>query len=415
VKITLIIPTLNSGGAERVISEIANYLIKKNHTVDLITLSAPTATPFYPIDPKINLQQLNLLLPDNPNPVPNPDLNPDINLNHNLNNPSLYSKIKNLIIRIYKLRQTIISCKPDVILSFIDIMNVTTFLATRATNIPVIVAERTDPNIYKIPKFYNWLRTKLYPRSYKVTVQTQSALAYFSQQIQDKAQIIPNYNRINNITNPDSTTNIDSTANPDSAANSNSVANKNITQHPKVIASVGRLEQEKDHATLIRAMPPVIAKYSQLTLQIYGEGSLHNQLQELIDSLQLTDNIKLMGTVQDIQSCLEQADLFVFPSKYEGFPNALLEAMAVGVPCIASRCSGNTELITDNINGRLFEIGDTGTLTDLILKLLADQQTRAAFSAASQQKALSYDPETIFAQWESLLLEACDAANSSCR
>lgn len=361
MKITLIISSLGPGGAEVVMSELANYLVSKEHTVTIVVLAAPGEKPFYNLNSKIILKQINMTSKNNVNP---------------------FQRIINILLRCYKLRKIIIDSIPNVVLSFIDITNITTLFAMKGTKIPIIVSERIDPKYHKIPKLYSWLRNNLYPDSYRVIVQTKSSLEYFPSKIKKKSKIIPNPNRLSQ------------------------KSERKILRDPRLIISVGRLEEQKDHETLIRAMPKVILKYPDLILKIYGEGSLRKKLKGLVDSFGLQKNIFLSGLKKNIEKYLNEADLFVFPSLYEGFPNALLEAMASGLPCIASDCSGNNDIIENDLNGKLFKVKDINALSTLILELLDDYQGRKLISSESKKKVLLYDKNYIFAQWEKLLTDA---------
>ena len=360
MKITLVISSLGPGGAESVMSELANYLVAKGNFVTIVTLSAPTQKPFYTLNSKIILKQINM---------------------KSKNKTKLLQRIVNILLRCYKLRKAIMNSMPNVVLSFIDIMNITTLLAMKGIKIPIIVSERIDPNYHKIPALYSWLRNKLYHDSYSIIVQTKSSLDYFSSKIRKKSKIIPNPNRLLK------------------------KSERKILRNPRVIVTVGRLEEQKDHQTLIKAMPKVISKYPNLILKIYGEGSLRKKLKKLVCSLGLQKNIFLNGLTKNIEKCLNEADLFVFPSLYEGFPNALLEAMASGLPCIASDCSGNNDIIEHNLSGKLFKIKDINTLSNLILELLGDYKGRKRISVESKKKVLMYDRD-IFSQWNKLLTEA---------
>ena len=155
--LTLIISSLGPGGAERVLSELANYWTLKGHQISLITLASPKSQPFYLLDSRINLIQLN----------------------QNQTESSTMKRVKNILKRLFCLRKAIHQLKPDVIVSFIDIMNVTTLIATMGLKIPVVVSERIDPNFHSINKLYTWLRLRFYPFSQKIIVQTKNSANYF--------------------------------------------------------------------------------------------------------------------------------------------------------------------------------------------------------------------------------------------
>ncbi|MAP24521.1 MAG: hypothetical protein CMM87_03205 [Rickettsiales bacterium] len=366
MRITFVISSLNSGGAERVISQLSNYLVEKNHQVTIITLAELSSKPFYQLSNLVKLRNINKKTPKN-----------------NLFIKRLFC----ILSRVHFLRREIHNSQPNIVVSFIDIMNITTLLSMFSSKIPVIVSERIDPNHHKIPRLYNWLRKKLYPRSYRIIVQTKCAMNFFCPEIKKKCQIIPNPNWLK----------------PNS--------NKIINLVPRKIISVGRLNVQKDHETLIKAMPKVVRKFPELTLEIYGEGPLRPKLQALINNLGLAERVYLVGNRNYIQNYLNNADLFVFPSKYEGFPNALLEAMSLGLPCIASNCSGNNDIIEQNLDGRLFQIANSPLLSKLIINLLSSYEDRKRLSKNAQLKAQKYEPEKILNQWESLFFNACEESS----
>ncbi len=169
------------------------------------------------------------------------------------------------------------------------------------------------------------------------------------------------------------------------------------------IVTVGRLDPQKDHCTLVRAFAAAVLKHPNLTLTIYGEGKNRPNLESLIQTLGLTQKIKLPGVTSDIKTALLDADLFVFPSKYEGFPNALGEAMGVGLPVIASNCSGNTDLICDGVNGRLFPVGDVKVLTHLILELCDDSKQLNALGQRAREVIERFSEEKVYNLWDQLI------------
>ena len=153
----LIISSLNSGGAERVLSDLANYWVSKGHQVTLVTLASPDVKPFYPLDSKVRLIQLN----------------------QTQNESSFLTRLGNILRRVFCLRTALKTLNPDVVLSFVDVMNLTALLASVGLKTPVIVSERTHPFYHKLPSLYQGLRTILYPKAFRVAVQTQSAADFF--------------------------------------------------------------------------------------------------------------------------------------------------------------------------------------------------------------------------------------------
>ncbi len=355
--LTLIISSLNSGGAQRVLSNLANHWSSQGHEISLITLDNSQSLPFYPLDSNIRLFQLN-------------------------KNNSESSRIKRLFSlgdRFFSLRQKITKLKPDVIISFVDIMNITTLISTLGLKIPVIVCERTHPQYYKILPLYQNLRRLLYPKAKQVIVQTKSVAHYFRNL--KNISIIPN------------------------AISSPSITKKDVESAPKHIVSVGRLCPFKGFDTLIYAFSNLHQYHPKLMLTIYGEGQERENLEKLIISLNLEDKVFLPGTIKNIQEALITSDLFIFPSHYEGFPNALCEAMAVGLPVIASNCSGNIDIVQDGIDGRLFPVGDTEALTQLTIDLLKDPNQRMKLAQNAKKICDRFHPDRVFDLWDQAIVK----------
>lgn len=352
--LALIISSLNPGGAERVISTLANHWAEIGHKISLITFAPPTAKPFYPLNPNIHLVQLN----------------------QSQTEPSRFKCLKNSLKRIWCLRKTIKDLCPDRILSFVEVTNITTLLATWSLKIPVVIGERTHPGHYKIPKLYQKLRKLSYPWAKKVVTQTQSAAEYF--QNLPTLTVIPNF-----ISKPTKT--------------------KSTVDKVEKIISVGRLCPFKGFDTLLHSLPILLNHHPHLTLTIYGEGAERGNLEALIQSLNLEGKVFLPGAVQNIQEKLLEADLFIFPSRFEGFPNALCEALATGLPTIASNCSGNVGIVQDGVNGRLFSVGNVDQLTTTSLELIHDLPQRQRLSKNAKKLPQTFSPDRIYKLWDTIM------------
>src|SRR5690606_14194702 len=171
------------------------------------------------------------------------------------------------------------------------------------------------------------------------------------------------------------------------------------------LISVGRLSVEKNHRALIIAFSAWVKKYPDIRLMIYGEGPERASLEKIIADLALQDRVMLPGAVQNIQAALLAADLFVFPSRYEGFPNALCEAMAMGLPVVASDCSGNAEVIQDGVNGFLFPVDDMSSLTKIVFRLLENPAECQGIAKNASAIVERYGPEKVYGLWDSLILD----------
>lgn len=358
--IALVTASMRAGGAERVLAFLSNAWVAHGHHVSLITLSPPHEVPFYSLDPRIQLIQLH---------------------QHAGDYGSMVGRLLRGLGRVWAVRRALKNVNPGVILSFTDTINLTTLLATRGLPMAsdVVVSERIDPAFHPLPPLYIWLRTKIYPWARAIVVQTASAAAYFPKGWHAKLQIIPNAVRV-----------------PKKTAALRSGPAQNIV-------SVGRLALQKGHDVLIAAFSEVAADFPEAKVIIYGEGPERPALEAQIQAAGLAGRIILAGITEDVESILGQADLFVFPSRYEGFPNALLEAMSMGLPVIASACTGVRECIEDGVNGRLVPVGDESALAEVLRDLLSNGAERARLGQAAVDVRTAFSEMRILKMWDEVL------------
>ncbi|MDP2194288.1 MAG: glycosyltransferase, partial [Alphaproteobacteria bacterium] len=305
MKIILIISTMRAGGAERVMSELACHFARQGHDVTLVLETTPEEKPFYPLDPKIRVLHTSCFK----------------------ENQGFVARMVTIVRSIKTIRQILKREKNHVVVSFLDTVNMKTILANMGLGFKLLVSERTNPFYHRIPRLYNWMRILLYPFASTLVVQTSSVAEYFSPRI--SKVIIPN---------------------PIRPCDHIKTHHQEQISH---IAAVGRLSPEKDHQTLIKAFKLYVMSNPHARLIIYGEGPLRPNLETLIQQEGLESHVTLFGKTDQIHQELRKADLFIFPSLYEGFPNALLEAMSLGLPVIASNVTGNVDIIQDNVNGLL--------------------------------------------------------------
>lgn len=359
MRIVLVISSLNAGGAERVLSQLANYWVLKGHEVTLVTFKREKN--FYDLSTKIVCIQ-----PDNVEPI-----------------SSFFMRLKNIFGRIFYLKKIIKAIRPHVIISFVDMTNLIVLLASKRFNTSVIVCERTNCHYHRIPLLYEKIRPLLYLSARKIIVQTNHAASYFKGKLRALIQVIPN---------------------PVLEVNNKKIYSKKIQS----IITLGRLSKEKDHKTLIQAFARICQYHPDLYLTIYGEGEERNNLQALIHTLNLQEKVFLPGLISSVHDKLLKADLFVFPSLYEGFPNALCEAMSVGLPVIASNCSGNTDIIKDTINGRFFPTGDVSALASVMDELIHDFDQRQRLGQAAKNIHQQFHPHNIFKMWDDIIFKATE-------
>lgn len=360
IHLTLVISSLSCGGAERVMSIMANYWADKGWKIDLLTLDDGTEPPFYKLDCRVRYVPLGLTQ-DSSNAL---------------------IAIRNNLKRIQILRAAISESKPNAAIAFVEKTNVITLLATRGLNVPVVVSERTDPAMFSIGKIWGQLRQRTYPLAHRLVVQSKGALSYFSPQIQVRTIIIPNP-----VLPP-----------PE---------RKHRTNKPLVeraIIAVGRLGEEKGFDLLIRAFACLKDVHPDWRLTILGEGSLRRELEALREQLGLSHRIHLPGRVKNPYEYLNQADIFVLSSRFEGFPNALCEAMACALPVIATDCpSGPREIVRDGVDGILVPNKDVKALTVAMDRLMSDAGERKRLSERALEVTERFSLDKVMGMWEELL------------
>lgn len=285
------------------------------------------------------------------------------------------SRLKRNLSRIKTLRKLIKKYRPRAIVSFMAEPNFRSVLASAFLPVKTIVSVRNDPEREYAGRLGRLVGKILLPLADGCVFQTEQARAWFPRRLQKKSRVIMNQ--------------VDE-----------SFFSDGVKGPAGYVMTAGRLTRQKNQALLIRAFAAIATQVEQ-ELRIYGEGELRGELEELIKSLGMEKRIKLMGASDNMPQVLRGAGLFVLPSDYEGMPNALLEAMASGMCCIATACPcGGPETIIDNgINGRLVPVGDEQALTDAMLELLRDEDKRRSMGARARSRAEDFRPEAIFEQW----------------
>lgn len=281
------------------------------------------------------------------------------------------------------LRKVIKESRPDAVVSFLASANIFTLLATLGTGIPVIVSERVNPAFEPMRPRWQRLRRLLYPFARIVVVQTESAKHFFSRRVVARTRVIPNA-----VTPPKVSGSID--AAPAS----------------KLVVGIGRLAAQKRFDRLIQAFATVAEQHRDWTLEIWGEGSDREQLEALVSKLNLAGRVLLPGYTDDVGKQLRRADLFVLSSDYEGFPNALCEAMALGVPSISTDCpSGPSEIIQHDQNGLLVPRESVEALAAALDRLMTDSTTRLRLGATGKEIQSRYSLERVMTLWEAAIAD----------
>lgn len=358
MRLALIISSLAAGGAERVLCTLANSLSERGHKVTMLT-DATTALDHYRLSSRV--QRIAF------------DLQSD--------SARLQDQVFRNVSRVKRLRTAISRTAPDAVLAFGDTVNTRAVLSCLGLSIPIIVSERTDPRQHVLPWPWRLLRRLLYPFAACLVVQTESVAQW--------ARGVVVLGRVRVIPNP---------VRPLSPP----APRPSLLGDRRTVMAVGRLGPEKGFDMLLHAFARVAVSPSEWQLVILGEGPERPALQAQIDSLGLRDCVLMPGVVLEPDHWMQHADLFVLSSRFEGFPNALLEAMQSGLSVAAFNCpSGPGEIIRHEHTGLLVRPGNIDALAAAICRLALDPDLRHRLgSAAAQDVAQRFNLERISALWE---------------
>jgi glycosyltransferase involved in cell wall biosynthesis len=245
---------------------------------------------------------------------------------------------------------------------------------------PIIVADRSDPSKTPEKSILRVFRNFLYRFSSKVVVQTTQNYRYFSSRVRNKTIVIPN---------------------PVDMKGMVGAALK--TEKRKRIVSVGRLIPPKNQTLLIEAFNIISKEYPEYSLTIYGEGESRRELESFTHEFGISDRVEFPGSKQNIHELLSDASLFVLPSLYEGMPNALIEAMSLGLPCISTLVSGADDLIQNNYNGLIVKNNDLEDMISGIRMMLTSDMLRNTCAKNATKIVEKLEPERITSEWESVI------------
>ncbi len=356
-RITFFISSLGAGGAERVVSTLANSLSDMGYHVSIVMVANRNLK--YELADSIQLLYLDCVK----------DLSKNVLVRWPL--------------RLKKIRAAIRELKPDVVISFMAETNIDVCLASMGLKVPVIVSERNDPAIDPASRAKQLLRRFAYLRAQGFVFQTPDARDYFSPRIREAGTIILN----------------PLTARIPAAFDG---------PRDRRIAAVGRLNKQKNYPLLLQAFSDFSREYPGFTLEIYGQGNLEAQIAAEISRLGLEGSVILKGFCANVHEAIASAAFYVMSSDFEGMPNALIEAMALGLPsiCTDCPCGGPRMLIEDGVSGLLVPIRDAGALAKAMKRMAADPEAAARMGKNAQAVRERVDVSTITDQWEAYIAKA---------
>lgn len=352
MKLMFYINSISCGGAERVMVNLANQFAHKGHVVIFVTTyqTKQEYELFERIERKVLLARND------------------------------YSFIKKNLKCTRDLRKIIKTELPDVLVSFMAEPNFRAICSGLGLKTKNLISVRNDPDREYPNALFKFCARFLYKFADCVVFQTKGAQNWFSKPIRKKSCII-----------------------------ANQVSEQFFQATPaevhKDIVSVGRLAEQKNHELLIKAFAKIANKTDD-NLVIYGEGERKETLVKLVRDLQLTDRVFFPGVVSDVSGTIKFAKMFVLSSSFEGMPNALIEAMVLGLPCISTDCpcGGPRELFDNQKNGLLVPVGDENELAEKMMNLIENEELRTEIGNRAKLAATRFSPETIFKKWETVIV-----------
>lgn len=343
-KIVFVIASMNSGGAERVMSILVNEAVQQNYDVTLLlTLSGNV---HYTLSKSVKIISVADILKQK-------------------------NKKKSKINIILCMREMLKKESPDLVVSFMTMMNMYSVIAMQGMKTPIIVSERNDPDKECPGKIKKIIRNLCYNKADGIVFQTTDASLRFSQGIRSKSTVIanpvkkglPNWNGMNS----------------------------------NIVVAVGRFEEQKNYPVMFDAFKRFHQEYPEYQLHVYGDGRLRDELEHLLKDIEADKFIYLDGVQEDVHSLTRNACMYLLSSDYEGIPNALLESLAIGIPCIATDCpcGGVHQLIQNGENGYLIPVGDSDALYNRMQELIRDPNKAIAISRKAVSTRKIYSEELI--------------------
>jgi glycosyltransferase involved in cell wall biosynthesis len=362
VKVLFSIKRLASavGGAERVLCKVCSELVNRGHEVTILTFDPLGGQPFYPLDPRV--KRIDLGIGDSSQPA----------------------GLIETLVRIRRLRLAVNLERPDVAVGFMHSMFVPLAFALAGTGIPVLGSEHIVPEHYRTRRLQYFLLLFATPFINRMTVLSRAIRSRYPWPLKKLMIDMPNP--------------------VEAAANQ---VNANSTKECFFILSVGRLEAQKDHSTLVRAFAQITHQFPQWHLRIVGEGSLRTNLSRLIKDLNLQAKVTLPGVTHTIANEYVDANVFVIPSRYEAFGLVTAEAMSYGLPVVGfADCSGTNELIEEGRTGFLVQPGQdrVEALAYTLANLMNEPSLRKRMGDAGRDVIIArFSAAKVYDLWENLL------------
>ncbi|MBE6635610.1 MAG: glycosyltransferase family 4 protein [Ruminococcaceae bacterium] len=335
MKILFLVTHLLSGGAERTVSYLSSYMAKKGWDVTVLSI---TDDIFYELGEGVKLVKLG---------IPSSSRN-------------IADRALNVVRRYIYASKEVKKRSPDVVFCMLPDVAKYILGTCERNRIKLLTSERNNPQFVQSKNEIN-TKIKVFNQADGIVFQTERVTENFSEDIKRKGRVIHN-------------------------AVGNEQVYTAVTPEirEKKFTAIGRLDQQKDYPTMFRAFAKVLEKHPEYSLEIFGGGSDLEKLTNMAKELGIADNVRFMGVSKNAITEAAKGSCFVMSSIFEGMPNALMEAMAVGLPCVSTDCPyGPAELIEDGVSGLLVPVGDSDALAEAMLKMIED----TAFAEECGRKA----------------------------
>lgn len=358
MKLLFVTETLSYGGAARKFVDLANAMVEKGCHVELL-IYGDLIDIEKSISEKIIIRHETV----------------DYDAKNWIQRNIIYR-----IISIKKINKFLKNKEYDLVISFNDMVNINLLLSNATKSSKLLISERSDPNYNS--KYLQKVKKRLFRKADGIVFQTEGARDFFKGNLPEKIEIIANpIPEINNVQN-------------------------NKIQPNKKIVSVARLWlYQKRQDILLKAFKEVSDKYKDYQLVLYGDGQDAEKIGKLIRQLNLTEKVVLAGAKNNVLNLIQDAEFFVLSSDFEGIPNALIEAMAIGLPVISTKCSpGGAEfLIEHGKNGLLVEQSNYKELSASMIYMIENPVEALKMGENARRITKKLDPVQIYNQWETFI------------
>lgn len=351
-----------AGGAERVLCLVCSALAARGHTVTLISFDRPGSSSFYDLDERVRWIQLAI------------------------GDTKRNARLAETLQRMLALRSKVVEIRPDAVVAFMHSMFVPAAFALAGTSIPVVGSEHIVPEHYRSRPLQWALLNLAVPLLAGMTVLSEAVRAQYPSGVRRRMTVMPNP-----VVDPSASTAVEA------------------DEEDHMILNVGRLDPQKNQATLVQAFALLASEFPEWRLRIVGEGALRLELERLVTQLGLAQKATLPGVVREIDTEYQRAAIFAMPSRYESFGLATAEAMVHGLPVVGfDDCPGTNELVTDGETGILVRgHGDrAAAMAGGLRELMFDRERRRAYGEAGRSRARRmFDLDSVCDRWEQLLCQ----------